>query len=305
MSATTMPARRKRRAERGATPPGAPSGRRPRVIGARVARLALYALLLYVFVLPLWSIAATALSGGTVSPGQLPAIPVEPTFSTIIETWTGGRIARFFFNSMLIAGIGVPLQTLVSALAAYALARKRFRGAAVVMLAILATMMMPEEIIAVPLYLVLSDVPPFGVNLLNSYPGMILPLLGWAFSIFVLTKFMQEVPIEMEEAARVDGAGDLTIFLRIILPLVKPALGTVTVFSFLMIWDQYLLPLIVAQDTSMFTLQIALLSLRQDDMIPAAVVMSAALLALLPSVIVYLLLQRYFEAGITSGSVKG
>jgi len=274
-------------------------------VGRHTGRWFLFGVLLFIFVTPLWSIVAAALSGGAVAPGQLVTIPDSMTLSNIVEAWTSERILRYFWNSMVMAGLGVPLQVLVSALAAYALARKRFRGGAIVMLLILATMMMPEEVIAIPLYLVLSDVPPFGVSLLNTYAGLILPVLGWAFSIFVLVKFMREVPVELEEAARVDGAGDLTIFFRVILPCVKPALGTVTVFGFLMIWDQYLLPLIVAEDTDMFTLQIALLNLRQDDMISIAVVMSVALLALLPSVIVYLALQRYFQSGITAGSIKG
>lgn len=279
--------------------------RHPKVMAAQALRWVLFALLLLVFVAPLWSIVAAALSGSAVPPGRMVTVPEDITLDNIAQTWGSARIARNFLNSAVMAGIGVPLQVMVSAFAAYALARKRFRGGAVVMLLILATMMMPEEVIAIPLYLVLSDVPPFGASLLNTYPGLILPVLGWAFSIFVLMQFMRKVPVELEEAARVDGAGELTIFFRIILPSVKPALGTVTVFGFLMIWDQYLLPLIVAQDTEMFTLQIALLNLRQDDMVSIAIVMSAALLALLPSVIVYLVLQRYFESGITAGAVKG
>lgn len=274
-------------------------------VGRQAGRWTLFAVLLLVFVTPLWAIVATALSGGAVPPGRFVVLPDQPTLANIVDTWTNGRISRYFLNSLVIVGIGVPLQTAVSALAAYALARKRFRGGAVVLLLILTTMMMPEEVIAIPLYLVLSDVPPFGVSLLNTYPGMILPLLGWAFSIFVLVRFMRQVPVELEEAGRIDGAGDLSIFWRIIIPAVRPALGVVTVFGFLMIWDQYLLPLIVAQDTNMFTLQVALLNLRQDDMIPLAIVMSAALLALLPSVIIYLIMQRYFHAGIMSGAVKG
>lgn len=274
-------------------------------VARSTGRWVLYTVLILVFVTPLWSIVAAAVSGQTPRQGELVLVPPELTLSNIVETWTSGRIARYFLNSLVMAGIGLPLQVTVSAFAAYALARKKFRGAAVVSLLVLSTMMMPEEVIAIPLYLVLSDVPPFGVSLLNSYAGLILPVAGWAFSIFVMAKFMREVPIEMEEAARIDGAGDLTIFWHIMLPTVRPALGTVAVFGFLMIWDQYLLPLIVASDTSMFTLQIALLNLRQDDMIPLGIVMSAALLALLPSVIVYLALQRYFESGITAGAVKG
>ncbi len=271
----------------------------------RGLRWLLYALLIAVFAIPLWSIVASALSGATIPPGRFVIVPDEPTLNNIIETWSDPRILRYFFNSMVIVGIGVPLQTMISALAAYALSRRQFRAGSIVMLLILCTMMMPEEVIAIPLYLVLSDVPPFGVSLLNTYAGMILPLLGWAFSIFVLVKFMRELPPELEEAARIDGASDFGYFWRVVVPCVRPAMGVVTVFGFLMIWEQYLLPLIVAQENEMFTLQVALLNLRQDDMIPLGIVMSAALLAMLPSVVVYLLLQRHFHAGITAGAVKG
>jgi ABC-type sugar transport system, permease component len=280
-------------------------GPRRRGLAGRSARWLLYAFLVAVFAIPLWSIVATALSGATIPPGRFVIIPDQLTLTNLVDTWTSERILRYFVNSLIVVGIGVPLQTMVSALAAYALSRRQFWAGSIVMLIFLCTMMMPEEVIAIPLYLVLSEMPQFNVSLLNTYAGMILPVVGWAFSIFVLTKFMNELPRELEEAARVDGATDFGYFWRVVLPCVRPALGVVTVFGFLMIWEQYLLPLIVAQDTEMFTLQIALLNLRQDDMIPMAVVMSAALLAMLPSVIVYLLLQRHFHAGITAGAVKG
>jgi multiple sugar transport system permease protein len=280
-------------------------GPRRRDVAHRLPRWLLYGFLVAVFAIPLWSIAAAALSGATIPPGRFVVIPDQPTLANIIDTWTSERILRYFLNSLIIVGIGVPLQTVVSAMAAYALSRRQFRAGSIVLLVFLGTMMMPEEVIAIPLYLVLSELPPFDVSLLNSYAGMILPLIGWAFSIFVLVKFMNELPRELEEAARIDGAGEFSYFWRVVLPCVRPAIGVVTVFGFLMIWEQYLLPLIVAQDTTMFTLQVALLNLRQDDMIPLGVVMSAALLAMLPSVIVYLVLQRHFHAGITAGAVKG
>lgn len=282
-----------------------PRAKRYRIARKSMARWVLYAALLFVFVVPLWSVIASALSGVTLPPGRLAALPIEPTLDNLAIAWTRYRVDRFFANSLIMAGIAVPLQTFVSALAAYALARKRFRGSAVVLLLILATMMMPEEIIAVPLFLVLGDLPLLGVNLLNTYAGLILPVVGWAFSIFVLTQFMKQIPMELEEAAKVDGAGELRIFFRIILPLVKPALGTVFVFSFLMVWDQYLLPLIVAQDPDMRTLQVALLAMRRSDVITPNILMAASLFALVPSILVFLLLQHHFERGLTSGSVKG
>lgn len=286
--------------------PGQRARRRQRQATTRsVARWALYLLLLVVFVVPLWSIVASALSGDVLRPGRLAGLPVDPTFANVTAAWSRYNVSRYLGNSLVMAGLAVPLQTFVSALAAYALARKRFRGAAVVLLLILCTMMMPEEIIAVPLYLVLSDVPLFGVSLLNSYAGLVLPVLGWAFSIFVLMQFMKEIPLEIEEAAQIDGAGDVGIFFRIVLPSVKPAIGTVLIFSFLMVWDQYLLPLLVATDPQMNTLQVALLELRRSDHITTNIVMAAALFALLPSITVYLLLQKHFERGLMAGSVKG
>jgi multiple sugar transport system permease protein len=174
-----------------------------------------------------------------------------------------------------------------------------------VLLLILSTMMLPEEILAIPLSLVLADVPIIHVNLIGSLAGMIVPLGAWAFSILVMTEFMKEVPVELEEAARLDGAGDFRIFFSVVLPLCRPALGVIGIFGFNMIWDQYVLPLLVAQDSSKFTLALALRSLRADDTVGTGVVIASALLALLPSVIAFLALQRQFMRGLTSGAIKG
>jgi multiple sugar transport system permease protein len=134
---------------------------------------------------------------------------------------------------------------------------------------------------------------------------MIVPVAGWAFSIFVLTEFMREIPIELEEAARIDGAGDLQIFFRVILPLSTPALGTIAIFGFIMIWDQYLLPLIVVNNEKLYTLPVMLSHMRVDPTIPPNVFVVITVLAMLPSIVVYLALQRYFQRGLTAGAVKG
>ncbi|HEX4815249.1 MAG TPA: carbohydrate ABC transporter permease, partial [Nonomuraea sp.] len=147
--------------------------------------------------------------------------------------------------------------------------------------------------------------PGFNVNLIGTYAGMILPVGAWGFSILVMTEFMKEVPIELEEAARIDGAGELRIFATIIVPLCRPALGVIGVFGFTMIWDQYLLPLIVAPTSEMWTLPIALRSLRSDEEVGIGVLLAASLLALLPSIIAFLAFQRQFMRGLTSGAVKG
>ncbi|MEO3872341.1 carbohydrate ABC transporter permease [Nonomuraea sp. B12E4] len=256
-----------------------------------------------VFTGPLVGLLISAFSK-TLDPTSFSLWPDELTLENFFQA-KDKNVYLYLFNSFVVVGFGLLLQMLVSVFAAYALARKKFRGMAFVMLIMLATMMLPEEIIAIPLSLVLADMPLLHVNLIGTYAGMILPVGAWGFSILVMTEFMKEVPVELEEAARIDGAGELRIFATIILPLCRPALGVIGVFGFTMIWDQYLLPLIVAPESDMWTLPIALRSLRSDEEAGIGVLLAASLLALLPSIIAFLAFQRQFMRGLTSGAVKG
>ncbi|TWP49033.1 carbohydrate ABC transporter permease [Lentzea tibetensis] len=237
-------------------------------------------------------------------PTQLSVIPNSPSLNNFVVAGEN-KIWHYLFNSLVIAGGALLLQLLVSVFAAYALARKKFRGQAIALLTILTTMMLPEEVIAIPLSLVIGDLPLVHVSLKGTFLGVILPLGAWGFSIFVMTEFMKEIPLELEEAAKVDGAGELRVFAQIILPLCRPALGVIAVFGFNMIWEQYLLPLIVAADPSDYTLTVALLTLRSDDQVGPGIVLAGALLALVPSLLVYLSLQKSFLRGITTGAIKG
>lgn len=267
-----------------------------------LARFVLYALLALAFTGPLLGVLVGAF-GRVLDPTQFSVLPRGFTLDNFRAAIDRG-VLGYLGNSFVVVGGGLLLQVLVSAFAAYALARKRFRGMAVVLLLILATMMLPEEIIAVPLALVLGDLPLLHVSLIGSLAGMILPLGAWGFSILVMTEFMKEIPLELEEAARIDGAGELRIFWSVILPLCRPALGVIGIFGFQMIWDQYLLPLIVATDTATYTLPLALRSLRTDEEVGTGIVLAAALLALLPSVLVFLGFQRSFLRGLASGALK-
>ena len=270
---------------------------------AVLLKFILYTAIVIVFAGPLLALLVGAF--GTVhDPTSFSFVPHGFTWENFVVAGDRG-VYRYLFNSFVVVGFGLLLQIVVSLFAAYALARKRFRGAALVMLAILATMMLPEEVIAIPLSVVLSDLPLFHLNLIGTYAGMILPLGAWGFSILVMTEFMRDVPVHLEEAARLDGAGELRIFWSVMLPLCRPALGVVGVFGFTMIWDQYLLPLIVAREPSQFTLPIALRTVRADDQVGVGVLLAAALLALLPSVVAFLLFQRQFTRGLTTGALRG
>ncbi|GCD92919.1 MULTISPECIES: carbohydrate ABC transporter permease [Embleya] len=274
-----------------------------RSIGGRILKAVVYLLVLTMFAGPLLALLVGAF-GDIKDPTQLSIVPSGFTLENFDIAFDQG-VLKYLLNSFFVVGFGLLLQVSVSVLAGYALARKVFPGMTLAFVAILATLMLPEEILAIPLSVVLADLPVVHFNLIGTLAGMIVPLGAWGFSILVMTEFMKDVPRELEEAARIDGAGDFRIFAQIILPMCKPALGVIGVFGFTMIWDQYLLPLLVATDSSSYTLPLALRTLRIDPAVTPGVVMAASLLALLPSVIVFLFFQRSFVSGLSSGALKG
>ena len=275
----------------------------PRFGVSTVLRIALCAVVLFIFAAPFLTIISGAFNETTDST-QLSLYPSDPTL-------LGFRIASekgiwsYFLNSLVIVGGGLLLQVTLSVLAAYALSRQRFRGQLVVLLLFLLTMMLPEEVIAIPLSQVIANLPILGISLKGSVLGVILPVAVWGFSILVMAEFMKEIPREIEEAARIDGVGEIRMLWTIVLPLCKPVLGVITIFGFMMIWNQYLLPLIAANEPSDYTLTVALSFMRSDGDVGPGVLLAGALIALLPSLIVYLVMQKSMIRGITSGAMKG
>ncbi|MDT0344198.1 carbohydrate ABC transporter permease [Streptomyces litchfieldiae] len=275
----------------------------PRPGPGLVLRILLCALALFVFAAPFLIIITGAFSEHAQA-SRLSLLPTETTLQNFSVASDRG-IWEYFANSLVIAGGGLLLQMTVSVLAAYALARRRFRGRALVMGLFLLTMMLPEEIIAVPLSVVLGDLPVLGLDLKGTVFGVILPVGAWGFSVLVMTEFMKEVPTEIEESARLDGVGEFRMLWQIVLPLCRPALGVIGIFGYLMIWDQYLLPIIAANSPDDYTLTVALSILRADVEVGSGVVLAGALVALVPSLIVYFCLQGSLVRGITAGATKG
>jgi multiple sugar transport system permease protein len=266
-------------------------------------RILLCVLALGIFAAPFVTIFAGALSHHP-SGSSLSFIPHDAGLVNFEVAGERG-IWDYFANSLVIAGGGLLLQLVVCTLAAYALARHRFRGQALILTLFMLTMMLPEEVIAIPLSLVLGHVPVVGLDLKGTVWGVILPLGAWGFSVMLLTEFMRDIPAEIEEAARLDGVGELRMLWQVVLPLCKPALGVAGVLGFIMIWDQYLLPLIAAKDPTDYTVTVALSILRTDPEVGSGVVLAGAVIALVPSLIVYLLLQRSLVTGIAAGATKG
>jgi multiple sugar transport system permease protein len=268
-----------------------------------VLRILLCVIALAVFAAPFLTILSGALSTNP-SGSSLSFLPHETTLLNFKVAGERG-IWDYFTNSLVIAGGGLLLQLVVCTLAAYALARHRFRGQALVLTLFMLTMMLPEEVIAIPLSLVLGHVPVLGVDLKGTVWAVILPLGAWGFSVMVLTEFMKDIPSEIEEAARLDGVGELRMLWQVVLPLCKPAIGVAGVLGFIMIWDQYLLPLIASKDQTDYTVTVALSILRTDPEVGSGVVLAGAVIALVPSLVVYLLLQRSLVTGIAAGATKG
>ncbi|MDT7845748.1 carbohydrate ABC transporter permease [Streptomyces justiciae] len=266
-------------------------------------RVLLCLIALGVFAAPFLTIFSGAFTANP-SGSSLSFLPHDSTLTNFKVAGERG-IWDYLGNSLVIAGGGLLLQLVVCTLAAYALARHRFRGRALVMMLFMMTLMLPEEVIAIPLSLVLGDVPVVHLDLKGTVWGVILPLGAWGFSVMMLTEFMRDIPTEIEEAARLDGVGELRMLWQVVLPLCKPALGVAGVLGFIMIWDQYLLPLIAAKDPTDYTVTVALSILRTDPEVGSGVVLAGAVIALIPSLIVYLLLQRSLVTGIAAGATKG
>jgi multiple sugar transport system permease protein len=211
------------------------------------------------------------------------------------------RFWRWLFNSVVVTGAVVVGRVLLSALAGYSLARIRFPGYKLVFALILAVMMVPPIILAIPRFLVLRE-----LGMINTYQGLILPLMFDAFGVFLMKQFMEQVPIELEEAAAIDGAGRFRTFWSVVLPTARPAVITLTILATVGVWNEFLHPLIAANRNELRTLPVGLSILRGafGENTPWNTVMMASVIVTVPMAILYFVFQRYFRQGL-SGAVKG
>jgi multiple sugar transport system permease protein len=248
----------------------------------------------------LW-MAATSLTGtaqlDTVDAGLLPhPLTVDPyrVLGQAFPFW------RFVANSLGIAIASTALQLFTSATAAYALSRLRLRGGNLIFIGYVATMMIPSQVIIVPLFIEMRN-----LQLVDTYAGLLLPTVVSSFGVFMLRQAFLALPRELDEAAFMDGAGHFRVFARVLLPQVTPALATFAVFAFMSSWNAFLWPLVIAQTEEHMTLPVGL-SLLLGRYSPAwNVVMAGATLSALPILALYVLAQRYVVRGITFSGLKG
>jgi multiple sugar transport system permease protein len=227
-------------------------------------------------------------------------IPATLRWSNYPEAMGMQPFGRFFLNTAIVAGTSVAGQLLFCSMAAYAFARLRFPGRDRLFGAYLATMMIPAIVTVIPAFLLVSR-----LGLINTYPALFLPTISSVWGIFLLRQFFLSIPRDLEDAARVDGASELTIFWRIILPLSKPALATLAIFTFMASWKDFLWPLIVTNRTDMRTVEVGIAGFNSLYSTDWPHQMAAAVLVLLPVIIVFFIAQKYFVRGITLTGLKG
>jgi ABC-type glycerol-3-phosphate transport system permease component len=210
-----------------------------------------------------------------------------------------GFFFRDNFNSFIIASVSTALTILICSLAGYGLTKFRFKGQNAIFIIFLGTMMIPVQTTMIPVFILTSR-----MGMLNTYRGIILPLLANAYGIFLMRQFMLTIPDALIEASRIDGCPEFKIFFRIAVPLAKPAIGTLSILTFLGGWNSFLWPLILLSKSEMSTVQIGLRRFQGEYSSQGNYIMAAAILAVIPVAIVFVLFQRYIVEGISTSGLK-
>lgn len=235
-------------------------------------------------------------------------LPSHPTLENYRKLFRYGSLLqgprpalRWLLNSLLVSSVVAISAVVTSALAGYALGKKQFPGRAIVFWLIVGTMMLPKQVSLTPLFLLIIQ-----LGWLDSYPGLIAPYLCYPFGIFLVRQFMQQIPDELLAAARIDGAGEWRVFWHVVLPMARPALGAVAIFSFMGAWNEYLWQLIVTNRPEMYTLPVGVSKLVSNmGYFDLGLAMAGATVAFLPMLVVFVSFQRYFVRGISVGALKG
>ncbi len=207
---------------------------------------------------------------------------------------------RWLINTVFMAVMAMLLTCVTATMAGYALAKKRFVGRNVVFTLIVCAMALPKQVILIPLIREIS-----ALGLYNNLWAVIFPTVGWPFGVFLMKQFSESIPGEMLEAARIDGASEARTFTQIVLPMVKPGIGALAIFTFINSWNDYFMQLIMLTSSSNYTISVGIATLQGESSTDFGILMAGAALAAVPIIIVFLIFQKYFTQGITMGAVKG
>ena len=268
--------------------------------GYRIFAFVVLMMLAVLFIFPLYWIVTgsfkTAIDINTTTPQWFPLNPVIDNYVKLLKQ----PAMKWLMNTIVIAVAAMGLTCLTASLAGYAIAKKRFYGRKILFTLLVCAMALPKQVIVIPL---LQEMSVLHLN--NTLLAVILPTVGWPFGVFLMKQFSETIPTEILEAARVDGAGEVRTFATIVLPMIKPGIGALAIFTFVNTWNDYFLQLIMLQERAVFTLPLGIARLQGEMSSDFGLIMAGATLAAIPIVTVFLCFQKYFTQGITMGAVKG
>lgn len=255
-----------------------------------------------IFTIPFVWLLSTALKSPSENIFSYPPqfIPQQITINNFTEVWNTIPMARYFINSIIVAIFSIVLNLVFSSLAAYPLARMDFKGRDTIFYMILSTMMIPFQVIMIPIFIICMK-----LGLTDSYIGVVLPTAVSAFGIFLMRQAYLGIPKELEETALIDGCNSFDIWWRIMVPLTKPALSTLAIFSFVASWSDFLWPLIILKDTDKYTLPLGISYLAGAFSANWRLIAAGSIISIIPILLVFIFLQKYFIEGSTEGAVKG
>jgi multiple sugar transport system permease protein len=231
---------------------------------------------------------------------DLRLVPLAPTLENYVYLFRESKFVRWFFNSFAIASISTISVLFFDSLAGYVLCKYRFKGRQVVFIAILSTLMIPTEMLVIPWYVMSKN-----LGWLNTYWGIMFPGMITGFGVFLMKQFFETVPDALIDAARIDGLSEFRIFWEVALPLVTPALSALAIFTFLGSWTAFLWPLIVTNSAENYTVPVGLASFSGEFTTEWNMIMTGAAVATIPTLVVFILLQKYIIRGVILSGVKG
>lgn len=260
----------------------------------------LFATVLCMLVPYLWMLSSSLKLNKDVFSFPMQWIPANPRWENFVDIWTKIPLGRFIYNTAKLSVIVTILQLLTSSFAAYAFSKLQFKGKNILFLGYIATIAIPWQAYMVPQFIMMRSL---GLN--NTHMAIILLQAFSAFGVFLMRQFYQGVPDELCEAARIDGLSEYGIWARIMLPLSKPALSTLTIFTFVSTWNDFLGPMIYLTRTDLKTIQIGLRMFISQYSAEYGLIMAASVVSIIPVVIVFLALQKYFVQGVAASGIKG
>lgn len=247
-----------------------------------------------------WMLSASFMPTGEANTYPPHFLPTRATTEHYAALFTRLELGRYALNSLIVATTVTVVSLFVNSMAGYAFAKLRFKGRDRIYRLLTAGLVVPVQVVMLPVFLLMKE-----LGLVNTYAGVVVPTLASIFGIFLVRQYAQSLPDELLDAARIDGAGELRIYWSITLPVIRPILATLAIWTFLSTWNDFMWPLIILTDETRFTLPVALASLVGEHAQDTELMMAGSVLTVLPVLVVFLVLQRYYVRGVTLGSVKG